>query len=68
MRVTSPFKLIFKKLLCGVTYFGSYKMGTKTEDCDILVLRCISCVEPSKVVMIASKTMVNLRFSVNIML
>jgi len=42
------------------------RQETRNEDYDILVLRCIGCVEPHIVVMIASKTMVQLRFGVNI--
>jgi hypothetical protein len=35
--------------------------------CDLLVFRCIGCVELSKIVLMVSKTMVKLRFVVGIM-
>ncbi len=42
------------------------RLGKMCEDCNILVLWCICCVEPSRVVMMASKTMENLGFGVDI--
>lgn len=39
---------------------------TRIEDYDILLLKCIGCVELHIVVMLASKTMVQLQFGINI--
>jgi hypothetical protein len=45
---------------------GFIRLGEMCEDYNILVLRYIGCVKPSKVVMMASKTMANLGFGVDI--
>ncbi len=44
---------------------GFIRLGELHEDCNIFVLRCIGCVEPNSVAMLASKTMANLRFGVD---
>jgi hypothetical protein len=46
---------------------GLIELGTKNEDCNLLVLGCIGCVELSKTVTMVSKTMVKLGFGVAIM-
>ncbi len=40
------------------------RLGKLHEDYNIFVLRCIGCVEPNSVAMMASKTMANLGFGV----
>jgi hypothetical protein len=71
--VTSPLKYylfnFLKKSLenfCVVLFvFSPIGQEIRSEDYDILVLRCIGCIEPHIVVMMASKTMVQLGFGVN---
>ncbi len=45
---------------------GFIRLGEMHEDCNTLVLMCIGCVEPNRVMMMASKTMANLGFGVDI--
>jgi hypothetical protein len=45
---------------------GPTRWGRMNDDCNILVLRCIGCVEPSRVVIMTSKTMVKLGFGIGI--
>lgn len=45
---------------------GPTRLGKRNEDCNILVLGFIGCVEPSKIMMMVSKTMAKLRFGINI--
>jgi hypothetical protein len=43
-------------------------LGTRSEACNILVLECIGCVEPSRVRIIMPKIMAKLRFGFDITL
>lgn len=52
--------------MCDIVYLGSYRIRKKGEKSNILVLKCIGCVELSKVAMMAFKTITKLRFDVNI--
>ncbi len=45
----------------------NFELGKKSEECNILVLKCIGCVEHNRVVMMVSKTMAKLRFGIGIM-
>lgn len=46
---------------------GLTRLREKNEDYNILVVRCIGCVEPSIVVMMTSKIMTKLKFGIGIM-
>ncbi len=41
-------------------------LGTRSENNGILVLECIGCVEPNRVVMMMFKTMMKLGFGIGI--
>jgi hypothetical protein len=74
MKVTSSLKqflfLFFKNSFknFGVVWFVSSPrvQETRSEGYDILVLKSIGCSKPHIVVMLASKTMVQLRFGIHI--
>jgi len=44
------------------------RLGTRSESCNILVLRCLGHVEPNRVVIVTPKPIMKLGFSFNIML
>ncbi len=43
------------------------RLGTWSEVCNILVLECIGCVEPNRVVIMTLKLIVKLSFGLGIM-
>jgi hypothetical protein len=43
------------------------RLGTRSEACNILVLECIGCVEPSRVVIMTPKPIAKLKFGLGIM-
>jgi len=45
---------------------GPTRLGKMNDNCNILVLRYISCVEPSIVVMMTSKNMAKVGFGIGI--
>jgi hypothetical protein len=52
---------------CVVLFVSSLTgLGTRSENNDILVLWCIGCVEPKRVVMTMFKTMMKLGFGIGI--
>jgi hypothetical protein len=54
-------QMVFLENFCMVLFVsGPTRQGTRNENYDILVLRCISCVEPCRIVMMVSKTMLQL--------
>ncbi len=63
MKVTKPLKWVLKRLLWDI---ANFELGKKSEECNILVSKCIGCVEHNRVVMMLSKTMAKLRFSIGI--
>jgi hypothetical protein len=57
MKVTNPLKWLLKWPLWSFTCLQYYKTKEKCEECNILVSKCIGCVEPNKVVTMALKAM-----------
>jgi len=70
MKVTSSLKqflfLFFKNFWVVLFVSSPIVQETRSEGYDILVLKSIGCFEPHTIVMLASKTMVQLRFGINI--
>jgi len=54
--------------MCSIVCLGSYRIRKRGEECNILVLKCIGYVELRIVTMMAFKTIMKLRFDVNITL
>jgi hypothetical protein len=54
--------------MCSIVCLGSYRIKKRRKECNILVLKCIGCVELSIVTMMAFKTIMKLRFDVSITL
>jgi hypothetical protein len=65
-KVTNPLKQFFWKLICDIVCLGSYMIKKRGKKCNILVLKCIGCVELSRTMMMAFKTIMKLRFDVSI--
>jgi hypothetical protein len=51
-------------MLLVLSFIG---LGIKSETCNILVLRCLGCVEPNTVMIVPFKLTSKLRFSFGIM-
>ncbi len=62
MKVINPLKWFFWVLLV----WGLTRLGEKCEKRNILVSKCIGCVEPSRVAIMLFKIMAKLRFGVGI--
>ncbi len=56
-RVFNPQQLLFRKLLCIVTYLKS-----SNETCSVLVLGCLGCAEPNTIMIVPLKPLVKLIF------
>jgi hypothetical protein len=47
--------------------YGPLGLGTKSETCNVLALKCLSCVEPNIIMIVPFKPIVKLRFGFDIM-
>jgi len=43
------------------------RLGTRSEACNIFVLKCISCIEPNRVMIVTPMPIAKLRFGLGIM-
>ncbi len=63
--ILSTMQLIFRKLLCGITYFRSSRV--KNSSYNVLTLGCLGCVEPNIIMIVPFKPLMQLRFGFGIM-